>query len=87
MSNLMKKIKIIMNQWLNNKNVLKKQILAGKKTKPKMERWVRLINAKKFKKPIPNRKTKRKQILEILNNNSEISWSEIICRVNSPDKH
>ena len=26
----------IMNQWLNNKNVLKKQVLAGKKTKPKM---------------------------------------------------
>ena len=34
----------IMNQWLNNKEVVKKQVLAGKKTKPKMERWVRLLN-------------------------------------------
>ena len=74
----------IMNQWINNKNVLKKQVLAGKKTKPKMERWVRLLNEENSNKPIPSRKTKRKQILEILNNNSEIGWSEILCRVNSP---
>ena len=74
----------IMNQWLNNKIVLKKQVLAGKKTKPKMERWVRLLNAENTKKPISSRKTKRIQILEILNNNSEIGWSEILCRVNSP---
>ena len=74
----------IMNQWLNNKNVLKKQVLAGKKTKPKMERWVKLLNAENSNETIPSRKTKRKQILEILNNNSEIGWSEILCRVNSP---
>ena len=74
----------IMNQWLNNKNVLKKQVLSGKKTKPKMERWVRLLNAENSNNPILSRKTKRKQILEILDNNSEIGWSEILCRVNSP---
>ena len=74
----------IMNQWLNNKNVLKKQTFAGKKTKPKMERWVRLLNSENSNKPIQSRKTKRKQILEILSNNSEIGWSEILCRVNSP---
>ena len=55
----------IMNQWLNNKIVLKKQVLAGKKTKPKMERWVRLLNAENTKKLISSRKTKRIQILEI----------------------
>ena len=74
----------IMDQWLNNKSVLKKQILVGKKTKPKMERWVRMLNAENTKKPISNRKNKRKQILEILNNNSEIGWSEILSKVNSP---
>ncbi len=74
----------IMNQWIKNKNVLKKQFLAGKKTKPKMERWVRLLKAENYNKSISNRKTKRKQILEFLNNNSEIGWSEILCRVNSP---
>ena len=40
-----------MNQWLNNKYVLKKQVLAGKKTKPKMERWVRILNTNNLKKP------------------------------------
>ena len=74
----------IMNQWINNKNVLKKQVLAGKKTKPKMERWIRLLNAENFNKLISSRITKRKQILKILNNNAEIGWSEILCRVNSP---
>ena len=68
----------------NLKNVLKKQVLAGKKTKPKMERWVRMLNEENSKKPLPSRKTKRKKILEILNKNSEIGWSEILCRVNAP---
>ncbi len=74
----------IMNQWLNNKEVLKKQVLAGKKTKPKMERWVRLLNTDNLKKSESNRITKRIQILEILNNNSVASWDEIISRVKSP---
>ena len=74
----------IMNQWLNNKDVLKKQILVGKKTKTKMERWVRILKTENLKKPKINRITKRIQILEILNNNSVISWNEIISRVKSP---
>ena len=37
-----------------------------------MELWVRLLNVKNYNKPIPIRKTKRKQILEILSNNYEI---------------
>ena len=49
-----------------------------------MERWVRMLNAENTNKPISNRKNKRKQILEILNNNSEIGWSEILSKVNSP---
>ena len=74
----------ILNQWLDNKEVLKKLNFSGKKTKPKMERWVRIINTENSKISISNRITKRKQILEILNNNYEISWSEILSRVKSP---
>ena len=79
-----KKDQKIMNKWINNKNILKKQTLVGKKTKPKMERWVRLLNVENFKKTISSRKTKRKQILKILENNSEVSWSEIQYSINSP---
>ena len=74
----------ILIQWLDNKNVLKKQFLAGKKIKPKMEKWLRILKEDDSKKPKSKRITKRKKILEILYKNFEMSWTEILCRVKSP---
>jgi len=76
----------ILNEWITKKNILKTYSLIGQKNKIKMERWIR------FSKPLDiivnsdRKKTKRQQILEILKDNPNICWNEIVNRVKSPSQ-
>ena len=79
-----KKDQLIMQQWIEKQHIHKKQVLEGQKTKPKMERWVRLLSDDNTKKTDNRRKTKRQQIFEILNESPEICWSDIQSRINTP---
>ena len=51
-----------------------------------MERWVRLIKQPKKIKNTSRKKTKRQQILEIMEENKKICWTDIQNRVKYPSK-
>ncbi len=76
----------IMNQWLDNKYVIKKQVMVDKKIKAKMEYWVRLVNSEKSNIKTSNLNSKQKQLLDILKNHSEISRKEILHRLKSSSR-
>jgi len=76
----------ILKEWIAKKNVLKTYTFIGKKNKQKMERWIHLIKPLNYEKNIHRKKTKRQKILEILQENSNISWSDIQSIVNSPSQ-
>jgi len=61
-----------LRNWLSKDHVQSTQVLLGQKTKPKMERWIRLLKSDNLKNSASLRKTKRQQIFEILNENREI---------------
>ncbi len=62
----------MLRHWLTKGYIHSTQVLLGQKTKPKIERWVRLLNPDNVKKTVYQRKTKRQQIFEILNESWEI---------------
>ena len=76
----------LLRHWLTNGYIHSTQVLLGQKTKPKIERWVRLLNPDNVKKTVYQRKTKRQQIFEILNESWEICWSDIQNKVNAPSQ-
>ena len=73
----------LLRSWLSKNYVQSTQVLLGKKTKPKMERWIRLI---KSDKPLSRRNTKREQIFKILDQSRELCLSEIQSRVYAPSQ-
>ena len=75
-----------LRNWLSKDQVQSTQVLLGQKTKPKMERWIRLLKPDNPNNSVSLRKTKRQQIFEILNENREICWSEVQNRVNAPSQ-
>ncbi|MBT4629738.1 MAG: DEAD/DEAH box helicase family protein, partial [Deltaproteobacteria bacterium] len=75
-----------LRNWLSKDHVQSNQVLIGQKTKPKMERWIRLLKPDNPNNYVSRRKTKKQQIFEILNENSEICWSEVQNRVNAPSQ-
>jgi primosomal protein N' (replication factor Y) len=76
----------LLRNWLAKDYIHSTQVLLGKKTKPKMERWIRLLKTDDDKTAAKRRKTKRQQIFEILKENPQICWSEIQTRVNAPSQ-
>ena len=79
-----KKEKVILNNWITNKDVEQTYYLLGQKNRQKMERWIQLIKPLDFIKRKNRRKTKREQILEILKETPRISLNDVKNRVNSP---
>jgi len=76
---------LITDKWLKKKEVTTSQIFIGTKTKPKMERWLRLTEATIEKKKSSKRKqTKREKILFLLQENNEISLHDLKNHVPQP---
>ena len=63
-------------EWLRQGHLEKVQTFAGQRSRPKMERWVRLLNPEAKGAP-KRKKTKKVQILEKLKQSPESSWEEI----------
>ena len=60
--------------------------MLGQKNRIKMERWISISKPLKIIESSNHKKTKRQQILEILQKNPKICWSDILNRVKSPSK-
>ena len=74
----------LLKQWLKQKRVSRVQTLAGTKIKPKMERWTRLVGTPASSKRNPRKHTKKEQILDLLQKQSEISVSALKNHVPTP---
>ncbi len=71
--------------WIKKKEVERHQTLAGTKTKPKMERWIRILdNPPPEKKRTPRKQTKREKILNLLKETPEVSMAVIKDHIHTP---
>ena len=76
----------LLRRWIADGDLHTNHVLLGQKAKPKMERWVSLLQIDDSRKPAKRRKTKREQIFEILKENPNICWSDIQSRVSAPSQ-
>ncbi len=75
----------VLRGWIEQGLVQENHVLLGKKTKPKMQRWVRLLDHQEKPVKKQSRKiTKRQQILSLLKNNPEMPWEDIRAVVTNP---
>ena len=75
--------KKLLAEWLRQGHLEKVQTFAGQRSRPKMERWVRLLNPEAKGDP-KRKKTKKVQILEKLEKSPESSWEEIRSSIPNP---